>query len=171
MKARNILVVDDEKPVIAAITEYLPDVEIHSVAGTHGAVAAFKVLSDTGHRPDAVIIDIYLDARRNQDGLNLIRQFRESYGNDFGIIIITGHPTIELQSRAIDLGADVFITKPLTADKLCAAVGQATGEAEVRGAVTMLLLDVERFISAVVRELPARAKEGQRLLKMIKRFR
>lgn len=56
-------------------------------------------------------------------GIELTRQLRLQ-GSDMPIILMTGHPSRELQTDAIDAGADLVLGKPVELEQLVAEIGQ-----------------------------------------------
>ncbi|MBK8807072.1 MAG: response regulator [Bacteroidales bacterium] len=61
------------------------------------------------YMPDVVISDVRMP---NMDGMTLLEKLR-SFAQDVIIIIITGHGNEELALRALELGANNYIKKPL----------------------------------------------------------
>lgn len=67
---------------------------------------------------DAALLDVRLP---DVDGINLIKSLRE--GNpDLKEIIITGYPSFENATRALDEGANAFVTKPIKPIELIAKI-------------------------------------------------
>ncbi|MCD4653827.1 sigma-54 dependent transcriptional regulator, partial [bacterium] len=71
--------------------------------------------------PDLVLLDVWM---KKMDGLVALSLIREM-APDLGVIMISGHGTIETAIKATRLGALNFIEKPLSLDKLVLEVRQA----------------------------------------------
>ena len=71
--------------------------------------------------PDLVLLDVWLGGI---DGLTTLKRIRD-IAPDLGVIMISGHGTIETAVKATRLGALNFIEKPLSLDKLILEVSQA----------------------------------------------
>jgi len=106
MTAGKILLIDDEENVRFGVKRYL---EAHSyeVFEGDGVAAAQRLLRTNAF--DAAILDYSLP---DGDGLALLRTVR-SVDSALPVIILTGHGTIDLAVRAIQEGADHFLTKPV----------------------------------------------------------
>jgi DNA-binding NtrC family response regulator len=102
----KILLVDDDEGIQFGFTKYL------NKAGYE--VTAVSTLSDAksgvlAHRYDAVLLDLILP---DGNGIDWIGSLRENYPN-IAIVVITGVGDIPLAVRAMSLGADNFLTKPV----------------------------------------------------------
>ena len=114
----KILIVDDEVSVIEAIRGVLEDEGYHVCSVTSGE-AALSFLADTD--VDLVLLDVWL---QKMDGLETLVKIRD-IDPDLGVIMISGHGTIETAVKATRLGALNFIEKPLSLSKLVLEVEQA----------------------------------------------
>jgi two-component system nitrogen regulation response regulator NtrX len=118
MPNERILVVDDEGGVRSSLQGILED-EGYRVDTVESAEAALARMS-TG-RFDLVLLDIWLP---NMDGMEALARIRER-DPDAAVIMISGHGTIENAVKAIQLGANNFVEKPLSLDKTVIAVSNA----------------------------------------------
>ena len=121
MKAENILVVDDEPGVRDALEDILRDEGfiVATAASGEDGLEALEV-----NRFDAVLLDVWLPGI---DGLETLIQLRRK-NVDSEVIMISGHGTVENAVKAIQLGANNFIEKPLSLDKTVIAVKNAEKE-------------------------------------------
>jgi two-component system, response regulator RegA len=86
----------------------------HSRAGvTWRALATART-----KEPDAAIVDLKLGA---DDGLALIEPLRRSHPH-MRIVVLTGYASIATAVRAIKLGADDYLAKPVTAGAVAAVL-------------------------------------------------
>lgn len=88
----------------------------YAVMTCSGVQDAVDLLNN--HKIDLVITDLKMP---KHSGLDLIRYVSENFF-DIGIIMITGHPSIESAVAAIKTGAEEFLAKPFTDEELLAAV-------------------------------------------------
>ncbi len=118
MSGEKILIVDDEASIVAAIRGVLED-DGYSVSSASSGEAALESLDR--EMPDLALLDVWL---KGIDGLETLSRIRE-IAPDLGVIMISGHGTIENAIKATRLGALNFIEKPLSLDKLILEVRQA----------------------------------------------
>jgi two-component system nitrogen regulation response regulator NtrX len=118
MSKEHILVVDDEAGVRTSLQGVLED-EGYRVDTVSSAEAALDRL--VGEPYDLVLLDIWLP---NMDGMEALEQIRKR-DIDTGVIMISGHGTIESAVKCIQLGAYNFVEKPLSLDKTVIAVQNA----------------------------------------------
>ena len=128
MKIKNdILIVDDEADIRTALAGVLND-EAYTTYEAHDAESVF--LSIESHRPDLVILDIWLEGSK-RDGLQILADLHQFYP-DIPVLMISGHGTIETAIKAIKLGAYDFIEKPFKADRLLLLVSRALEAAQLK---------------------------------------
>ena len=131
LKGLRVLVVDDEPRVREAITMVLRDAG-SKVTTASSAAEAFAALRDG--RWDAIVSDIGMP---EEDGYSLIRRVRglpAEGGRGVGAVALTGCARPQDQSRAIEAGFNLHLTKPVEASDLIRAV--ATVAARPRAAAT-----------------------------------
>ena len=104
---REVLVIDDDVPFAETLARALRrrgwTARIaHSVDAAAAAVAAAV--------PDAAVVDLRIDT---EDGMTLIKPLREA-GPGMRIIVLTGYASLATAVKAIKLGADDYLAKPVT---------------------------------------------------------
>ncbi|MGH9210903.1 MAG: response regulator [Acidimicrobiales bacterium] len=118
MTARNgadpalVLVVDDEPPITRALSAAL------TARGYRAAVARTgdqAIEAATQQTPAAIILDLGLP---DVDGIDLLRQIRA--WSDVPIIVLTAEGAEDRKIRALDDGADDYVTKPFSTPELLA---------------------------------------------------
>ncbi len=102
----RILVVDDEIQVVRLLQKYLASKEYDVYTATDGLEAIQKVKD---MRPHIVLLDIIMPGMGGIDTLKEIKKINSK----IAVIMITAVIDEELAQRAIQLGADDYITKPL----------------------------------------------------------
>ena len=109
----RLLVVEDDDIVADAITRGLTaaNYAVHRVASAESAQAALA-----NEEFALAVIDVGLPGT---DGLSLVRRLRSS-GKTLPTLILTARCTLADKVKALDLGADDFMSKPFEAAELAA---------------------------------------------------
>jgi two-component system, OmpR family, KDP operon response regulator KdpE len=129
--SRRILVVDDEPGILVYVGANLR-AQGYEVATARNGQAALDAAALKP--PDAVVLDL---AMPGIDGYETLRRLRE--WTLAPVIVLSAHADEADKVRALDLGADDYLTKPFGVDELLArvrvalrhAAGPATGTAPV----------------------------------------
>ena len=108
----TVLIVEDDKYIMSLTTIYLKDEGYKTVAAITGkeAVALFYA-----NNPDIILLDLGLP---DMDGMEVIRQIREK--SSAPIIVVSAREEESEKIRALDLGADDYMTKPFHMGELLA---------------------------------------------------
>lgn len=125
----NILVVDDELGIRDLLSEILND-EGHTVELAENAAQAREIRGRI--RPDLVLLDIWMP---DTDGVSLLKEWSAAGLLTMPVIMMSGHATIDTAVDAIRIGAQSFLEKPITLQKLLKAVEQGLAREQVRQAV------------------------------------
>jgi DNA-binding NtrC family response regulator len=112
----NILVVDDELGIRDLLSEILND-EGHNVELAENAAQARGARNRS--RPDLVLLDIWMP---DTDGVTLLKEWSTTGLLSMPVIMMSGHATIETAVEATKIGAQSFLEKPITMQKLLKAV-------------------------------------------------
>lgn len=107
MKPR-ILIVDDEEPILFAISEYFETLG-YEVDCARELEEAEALLSHVHYR--LLIADLRLSGIHSNEGLELIRFARER-SPWTRIIVLTGYGSPDLEVDALARGVDAFLHKP-----------------------------------------------------------
>jgi two-component system, OmpR family, KDP operon response regulator KdpE len=121
----RVLVVDDEPQILRALRINLQARDYEVVTASSGR-SALQAASDT--HPDLVVLDLGLP---DVDGVEVVRSLRT--WTAVPILILSGRLNSQDKVRALDAGADDYVTKPFNVDELFArvrAVTRRTGEPE-----------------------------------------
>jgi DNA-binding NtrC family response regulator len=113
-----ILVVDDELGIRALLSEILTD-EGHTIELAENAAQARAVRERL--KPDLVLLDIWMP---DVDGITLLKEWGASGQLTMPVIMMSGHGTIDTAVEATKFGAQAFLEKPITLQKLLRAVEQ-----------------------------------------------
>jgi DNA-binding NtrC family response regulator len=115
----NILVVDDELGIRDLLLEILND-EGHTVELAENAAQARAAREQI--TPDLVLLDIWMP---DTDGVTLLKEWSTSGLLTMPVIMMSGHATIDTAVEATKIGANSFLEKPITLQKLLKAVNDA----------------------------------------------
>lgn len=113
----RVLVVDDEKPIRRFLRAVLSAQGYHFLEASYGSEAMRMLAMD---HPDVVILDLGLP---DVDGLDVIRMIRE--WSEIPIVVLSVKEQEEIKVRALDAGADDYLTKPFGVMELLARLRAA----------------------------------------------
>jgi two-component system, OmpR family, KDP operon response regulator KdpE len=139
----RILLVDDEPNILATVVPLLRARGYEPYSAMTGR-AALEILDRD--KPDLVVLDLGLP---DLDGVDVCRMIREQ--SAVSIIVLSARGAEDDKVRALDAGADDYVTKPFGAEELLARIRAAlrrtdspspASEPMVRGT---LIIDRERF--------------------------
>jgi two-component system, OmpR family, alkaline phosphatase synthesis response regulator PhoP len=118
--AKEILVVDDDDLVLIAIQELLTPLGFVVTTMSNGIEALAKASS---HRFDLVILDVIMP---EMDGFELCRKIRQiaSYAAT-PVMMLTAKSGEEDRQRGLDVGANLYLPKPISPKRLIALVEEA----------------------------------------------
>ena len=138
----NILVVDDELGIRDLLSEILND-EGHNVELAENAAQARDARNRM--RPDLVLLDIWMP---DTDGVTLLKEWSTSGLLNMPVIMMSGHATIDTAVDAIRIGAQAFLEKPITLQKLLKTVEQGLAREQVRQAAAAYQASQASAVSA-----------------------
>jgi two-component system KDP operon response regulator KdpE len=139
----RVLVVDDEPNILNTLAPLLRTRGYDVLTAMSGR-AAIEVIER--EKPDLIVLDLGLP---DVDGVEVCRTVRETM--PVPIVILSARGAEEDKVRALDLGADDYVTKPFGVEELLARIRAALRRAEppapasepiVRGTI---VIDRERF--------------------------
>jgi two-component system, response regulator RegA len=113
--ARTVLVVDDDERFAHTLATALGR-RGYAAHVAHDVAAALASARTT--EPDAAVVDLKLGA---DDGLTLIEPLRRAHPQ-MRIVVLTGYASIATAVKAIKLGADDYLAKPVTAAAVAAVL-------------------------------------------------
>jgi len=113
----SLLIVDDEEKVLTSLMDYFVREGFKVRGANSGEAALLAVQADC---PDIMILDVQLG---DKNGLEVCKQARQLVNQPIGIIMISGVYR-EMVDRVVGLevGADVYMTKPFETRELLAQV-------------------------------------------------
>ena len=104
--AVEFMVADDASLIRDTIASILAGKGCKCLVKAENGKALLQALQD--QRPDGIFLDINLP---DMDGLNILKKIKEQY-EGIRVIMITADDTEDTRKKAIEAGADAYITKP-----------------------------------------------------------
>jgi DNA-binding NtrC family response regulator len=121
--ADSVLLIDDDVDVLRAIGNYFERLgyEVTRELSGEAGLATYDRA-----RPDVVILDLRLPG---MDGIEVLEHLRQ---RDAAVILLTGHSDVATAVRAMQLGAENFLTKPVDMEHLAAATARVADKVRLR---------------------------------------
>jgi two-component system response regulator AtoC len=108
---KRVLIVDDDRATSAGMADVVEEwgyePEVADTVKT-GWAAVSKLV------PDVAIVDLKLP---DGSGLDLLHRIKETYP-DVSVVILTGHATVDSAVKALKVGAEDYVTKPVDLPRL-----------------------------------------------------
>lgn len=139
---QQLLIVDDEKPILNALSKVLGMMENVKVHTANNAKDALKICEQI--HPSVVITDLKMP---EMDGIELLEKI-QSLNESIQTIMITGHGTINDAVNAMKKGAVDFIQKPFKKQQIISVVQRVIDKAQ--------LLDENRTLKEQLRKRSAK---------------
>ncbi|MCC7529203.1 MAG: response regulator transcription factor [Candidatus Melainabacteria bacterium] len=111
----KILIIEDDKD-LAEVLRFTLSNKGHSVQSLSGGKDALSMLRV--YKYDLIILDWMMP---DVSGVDVLKGFRES-GGKTPVLMLTAKTTIDDKEKALDLGADDYLTKPFDSRELLARV-------------------------------------------------
>jgi len=110
----RVLLIEDDRNIVDLVRSNLVARGFSVVVSTDGS-NALDLLAE--HQPDMALVDLLLP---RSDGFELCRQLRRE--SNLGIIVVSARWEETDKVRALNLGADDYLTKPFGIDELLARI-------------------------------------------------
>jgi len=119
-QTKRILIVDDERDIVKALTIRLQRAGYEVVTAFDGAQAIFMAYKE---KPDLIILDVRMPAG---DGFSVAEKLKESSNTvAIPVIFLTGSPEKNSEEKAMALGARFYVKKPYDPEELLDAIERA----------------------------------------------
>jgi DNA-binding NtrC family response regulator len=131
--ADTVLLIDDDPDLLRSLGYYFEQsgYEVgRELTGEAGLEAYDRM------RPDVVLLDLGLPG---MDGMQVLERLRE---RNAAVILLTGESDVSTAVRAMQLGAENFLTKPVDMPHLLAITGKVTDKVKLRRVNELLLSSV-----------------------------
>lgn len=110
----NVWIVDDDEEMNRAIGLMLKTLDCHVMAFQSARSTAQILL--TGKRPDLLILDINMPEVSGMDLLEFLRRRKE--WQDLPILMLSAEASDSTIDKAMRMGADTYLIKPVTIEEL-----------------------------------------------------
>ena len=146
----RVLIVEDSAPLALACTEFL---KAHYITETAADLSRARAVLGS-EPPDALILDIQLP---DGSGLDLLAELREQ-DQALPIIVMTSDGSVENAVSAMQNGADDFLEKPFSAERLRTTVANVLKQARLTQLVDSIEQESrDRFEGFIGASLPMQA--------------
>lgn len=152
----RILAVEDEAAIVRMLQRGLTAAGHQVLTAENGEDGAVLALEED---VDIVLLDISLPELNGHEVLSRIRQRRP----DLPVLMLTARDDIDNKVRALDAGADDFLTKPFAFEELLARIRALTRRADQASASAVEVGDVRLDL------LARRAWRGDRVIELSNR--
>lgn len=109
--SKKLLVVDDETEICEFLKSFFEEREYEVYTANTGEEAIEGVRNLT---PQLVLLDVHMPG---MDGMNVLKEIKQNHP-EIKVIMVTALETREKIEEAMRLGADNYITKPLSLEYL-----------------------------------------------------
>jgi DNA-binding response OmpR family regulator len=117
---KRILIVDDERDIVKALTIRLQRAGYEVITAFDGAQGIFMAHKE---KPDLIILDIRMPAG---NGFSIAEKLKESANTvAVPVIFLTGSPEKNSEEKAMALGARFYVKKPYDPEELLDAIERA----------------------------------------------
>lgn len=133
----HVLVVEDDPRIVAFLVKGLR-AEGYSTSEAATASAAAERIAEIGESLDVVLLDLRLP---DADGEEVLRHLR---GRGFlaPVIVLTAKSEVDDKVRALDAGANDYVTKPFSFEELLARIRAALRTAEQPSGAELVVADL-----------------------------
>jgi DNA-binding response OmpR family regulator len=114
MKGSRILVIEDDASIRELVRQLLERAGLEPIEAADGKAGLLALYSE---RPDLVLLDVTLP---ELDGWQTLERVREL--TDVPVMMVTGHASELEKVRALQAGADDYVTKPFGVQELLARI-------------------------------------------------
>lgn len=153
----RILFVDDEKQICTLAQRFL-GMKQHTVDVAHTYSEAVEQLEREAPY-DILLVDVRLEGAR--DGINLIKDLPEA---QLGaqVIIITGNPSLDTASSAVEYGAFDYLLKPFDINQLSLVIDKAIAQRMAQGTERKIQFTLEKYHGMLEKTLIDKIQEAER---------
>jgi DNA-binding response OmpR family regulator len=118
---KTVWIVDDDEEMSRAVSLMLRLLDCDIKTFHNARSAALSLLA--GKRPDLMVLDINMPEVSGLDLLEFLRRRRE--WKNLPIIMLSSEATDVVVDKALEMGADGYVTKPVMIDELEKVMSQA----------------------------------------------
>ncbi|MDP1930052.1 MAG: sigma-54 dependent transcriptional regulator [Gammaproteobacteria bacterium] len=151
--AKKILIVDDDESVTSSLSMLLKRAGYVPLVAFDPALALALVQE---HQPDLVIHDMNFSRQTSgEEGLQLLQAIRQLYGQT-PVVLITAWGSIDLAVKGMKAGANDFLAKPWSNERLLQVVATALeiNSSKADSTITRARLDAQYDLAGIVGQSP-----------------
>ena len=115
---KHILVIDDDPVVLAMSQDFLEEAG-YRVSTAKDAIYSNDVIYGTDP-PDLILMDVMMPLMSGDKKVRALKRRDQSSG--IPVLLISGKGEGELQRLAVEVGAEGYLTKPFTYEKLVSVI-------------------------------------------------
>lgn len=141
----KILIVDDDVDILTALEDRLRGCGYDTVTAQDGIQALERAEQDTPH---LMLLDLDMPRLTGLEVLKRLPHIRPT--EEFPVIVMTAHGSIEVAVEAIKDGAYDFLTKPLDKDHLLISISKALERDPLKRHADSLEFDEDNRYSSIV---------------------
>lgn len=119
---KKILVIDDNEYSLLLISDFLNFNNFQVITAQNGSLG-LQLAAE--HRPDLIVCDIDMP---QPNGLDILRLRSEPTMANIPVLFLSFETDIASRRRALQLGANGYLTKPLNLNELLSAIASLLGE-------------------------------------------
>ncbi len=108
----RVMVIEDDVELLELIETLLADMGVTQIVKANDGASALKIYDQKDHSFDLIICDWQMPKK---SGLDVLRELK-TREPDIQFVMLTSKTDNEDVAEAIDLGADMYIKKPITRD-------------------------------------------------------
>lgn len=120
---KRILMIDDDPTILQMLKLSFARTDFEVITANEGETG-LKLFSE--QHPDLILVDI---AMPGIDGYQVVEEIRnrDDEGKSVPIIILTAHEQPVMRNYANEVGANLYLTKPVVPSKLIEHIGKMLG--------------------------------------------
>jgi DNA-binding response OmpR family regulator len=120
---KKVWIVDDDQDMVGAIRLMIKLLEFEERHFFSARMAAQALLG--GERPDLFLLDINMPEVTGLDFLEFLRRRKDM--QDLPVVMLSSEAADVMVDKAMAIGADAYVTKPVALEELEKAMKQALG--------------------------------------------
>ena len=122
------LVIDDQATMRKIIRSVLRKAGVSNVITAENGSDAFEKLTNPDlEYPDLIVCDLHMDEMSGTEFVHKLRRSKYVKNTDVPIIVLTGESREMILEVARQVGADMILQKPVSAEEMRAAISNVLG--------------------------------------------
>jgi len=117
-KGKRVLILDSDKYICSVIEHIIKQAKFTPIVA-HSLPEAINAVDE--QLPDAILLDPMLEVG---DGLDLLMYIKKQHDKEVPAIVMSSATAGYQMEQSLDMGVDIFLSKPLIIDELVTALGK-----------------------------------------------